>query len=103
MEKRKQSKYFYFSLNVLLIEKALAENVSAFLLCIETRYRFMATKIIYCPGCHRKLGSCDSRTTIPKVIDCKECKKRIVCDPVSKNIEVKPIPARSTASGKTFY
>ena len=63
----------------------------------------MATKIIYCPGCHRKLGSCDNRTTIPKVIDCKECKKRVVYNPVSKNLEVKPIPARSTASGKTFY
>jgi hypothetical protein len=30
MKRSKQSKYFYFSLNVLLIEKALAENVSAF-------------------------------------------------------------------------
>lgn len=63
----------------------------------------MVSKIIYCPGCNRKLGSCDSRTTIPKVIDCKECKKRVVYNPVSKNIEVKPIPERITSSGKTFY
>ena len=60
-------KAFFFITNVLLIEKALAENVSAFLFCIGTRYRLMTTKIIYCPECHRKLGSCDSRTTIPKV------------------------------------
>ena len=63
----------------------------------------MSKGIIYCPKCYRKLGSCSEKATIPKVVDCKECKKRIVCDPVSKNIEVKPIPARSTASGKTFY
>lgn len=63
----------------------------------------MVTKIIYCPECSRKLGSCDSKTTIPKVIDCKECKKRVIYYPVNKKTEIKPIPKRSASSGKTFH
>lgn len=63
----------------------------------------MATKIIYCPECSRKLGSCDSKTTIPKIIDCKECKKRVIYYPSNKKTEIKPIPERITSSGKTFY
>lgn len=63
----------------------------------------MSKGIIYCPKCYRKLGSCSEKATIPKVVDCKECKKRIVYNPVTGNTEVNPIPARPLASGKTFY
>lgn len=58
---------------------------------------------IYCPNCNRKLGSYDGRGTIPKVIDCKDCKKRVVFNPETGKTEVVKIPSRSTSSGKTFY
>ena len=58
---------------------------------------------IYCPICNKKLGSYDGRGTIPKVIDCKDCKKRVVFNPETGKTEVMNIPSRNTASGKTFY
>lgn len=63
----------------------------------------MSKGVIYCPSCYRKLGTCSERATIPLVIDCKECKKRIVYNPVTGSREIKPIPQRNLASGKTFY
>ena len=63
----------------------------------------MRAGIIYCPKCNRKLGSYNGKGTIPKVIDCQNCKIRTVFDPQTGKTEVKPIPERATASGKTFY
>lgn len=57
---------------------------------------------IYCPKCGRKIGTHDGRSTIPKIIDCKKCKKRIIYNP-KEGITVKEIPLRNTSSGVTFH
>lgn len=57
---------------------------------------------ICCPKCKSKLGTHDGRSTIPKVIDCKKCDKRVVYHVDSGEIEIKDIPPRNTASGKRF-
>lgn len=55
-----------------------------------------------CPFCSRKLGTYDGRSTIPKIIDCKKCRKRIVFHQ-SGATEVREIPKRNTSSGVTFH
>ena len=57
---------------------------------------------IYCPKCKRKIGTHDGRSTIPKVIDCRKCNKRVVYTPESGTV-LKDIPKRNTSSGVTFH
>ena len=59
-------------------------------------------KTILCPSCKRKLGTHDGRSTIPKVIDCRKCNKRIVYSP-ENGIVVRQIPERNSSSGVTFH
>lgn len=57
---------------------------------------------ICCPKCKSKLGTHDGRSTIPKVIDCRKCDKRVVYTP-EKGTVLKDIPKRNTSSGVTFH
>lgn len=57
---------------------------------------------IYCPLCKRKVGTHDGHSTIPKVIDCRKCRKRVVYNPKS-GTSVKDIPMRNSSSGVTFH
>lgn len=57
---------------------------------------------ITCPSCKRKVGTHDGRSTIPKIIDCKRCEKRIVYYPDGLTI-LKEIPKRNSSSGVTFH
>lgn len=58
---------------------------------------------IYCPKCKRKLGTHDGRSTIPKIIDCEKCQKRVVYHVDSGETEIKDIPQRNCSSGVTFH
>ena len=58
---------------------------------------------IYCPKCKRKLGTHDGRSTIPKIIDCRKCNKRVVYHVESGETEIKDIPQRNCSSGVTFH
>lgn len=60
-------------------------------------------KNIYCPSCSRRVSRWDGKATIEIIANCKKCKKRIVFNPRSGNIKIKPIPPRTTSSGMTFY
>ena len=60
-------------------------------------------KIIYCPLCGRRVASHDGRSTTNAIGDCKKCNKRVVYKVMTGEILTKEIPARATASGKTFY
>jgi hypothetical protein len=57
---------------------------------------------IYCPKCKRKVGTHDGRSTIPKVIDCRKCRKRVIYTPENGTV-LKDIPKRNTSSGVTFH
>ena len=61
------------------------------------------TYTIYCPKCKRKLGTHDGRSTIPKIIDCRKCNKRVVYHVDSGETEIKDIPRRNCSSGVTFH
>lgn len=59
-------------------------------------------KPIFCPKCKGKLGEYDYKSTIPKVIDCRKCNRRVVYYMDIDKTEIKDIPPRNTASGKRF-
>jgi hypothetical protein len=59
---------------------------------------------LYCPRCGRRTGQWDGRSTVDIVLGtCKKCRKRIVYDLETGDINVKPLPARNCSSGMTFY
>jgi NAD-dependent SIR2 family protein deacetylase len=60
-------------------------------------------KVIYCPMCHRRVAQWDGKSTINIVIHCKSCKKRIIYDVITEEIEMKSIPLRHSSSGMRFY
>ena len=60
-------------------------------------------KVIYCPMCHRRVAQWDGKSTINIVVHCKKCRKRIIYDVITEEIEMKKIPPRKTSSGMTFY
>ncbi len=62
----------------------------------------MKEKKIYCPRCGRKVATYDGRSKIDIVVKCRKCNKKIVYRVATGDIEVKPLPARQTASGMTF-
>ena len=64
--------------------------------------KFMKEKKIYCPRCGRKVATYDGRSKIDIVVKCRKCNKKIVYRVATGDIEVKPLPARQTASGMTF-
>lgn len=57
---------------------------------------------IYCPKCHRKVGTYDGRSTMNKICKCKKCNKRVVYHAIGGKTEIKPIPLRNCSSGMTF-
>ena len=59
-------------------------------------------KTIYCPKCHRKVGTYDGRSTMNKICKCKKCNKRVVYHAIERKTEIKPIPLRNCSSGMTF-
>ena len=61
-----------------------------------------SARTIYCPNCHRKVGSYDGKSTMNKYIECRKCKKMICFYPENNAVEVKDIPKRVTSSGMTF-
>lgn len=63
----------------------------------------MDGKKIYCPQCGRKIGTYDGKSTINKIMDCRNCHKRIIYHVKTDEVEVKKIPVRSSSSGITFH
>lgn len=59
-------------------------------------------KIVYCPICHRVVGTYNERATINFIARCNKCKKRVVRDVNTGEVVAKPLPKRETSSGKTF-
>ena len=59
-------------------------------------------KKIYCPGCKRKVGTHDGRSTINKIFRCKNCNKRVVYHVDTGETEIKRIQKRNCSSGMTF-
>nr|DAH75167.1 MAG TPA: pre-60S ribosomal subunit biogenesis, Nmd3, peptidyl transferase.5A [Caudoviricetes sp.] len=57
---------------------------------------------IYCPKCHRKVGTYDGRSTMNKICKCKKCNKLVVYHAIGRKTEIKPIPLRNCSSGMTF-
>lgn len=60
------------------------------------------SKPIYCPQCGRRVGTHDGRSTMPFIVNCKKCEKRIVYDSDKKTIKIKDIPKRNCSSGMAF-
>ena len=60
-------------------------------------------KIIYCPGCNRKVGTWDGRSTMNVIANCRKCNKRVVYRIETGKMEIKPIPPRNCSSGMIFY
>lgn len=60
------------------------------------------TKTIYCPRCHRKVGTYDGRSTTDKICLCRNCRRRVIYRVKTRETEIKKIPERNTSSGMTF-
>lgn len=60
-------------------------------------------KSIYCPICKRKVATWDGKSTIPILVNCGKCKKRIVFDMETGETKAREIPPRVSSSAKTFY
>lgn len=60
-------------------------------------------KTIYCPGCGRKAGIWDGRSTINHIAKCNKCKKLVVYEIDSEKTILKDLPERSQSSGMRFY
>lgn len=58
-------------------------------------------KILYCPGCKRKLGEWDGRSITTKSIQCRKC-NRLVLFKDGNLVRTEAVPKRTTASGMTF-
>ena len=67
---------------------------------MEKKMNEYIQETIYCPKCHRKVGTYDGRSTMNKI--CKKCNKRVVYHAKKKKTEIKPIPLRNCSSGMTF-
>lgn len=63
----------------------------------------MREKKIYCPKCGRKVGTYDGKSTINKIMDCRNCQKRIIYYVDTDEVEVKQIPKRNSSSSVTFH
>ena len=59
-------------------------------------------KNIYCPGCSRKVGTWDGKSTINVVCKCKHCEKRVVYYVESAETKIKEMPPRASSSGMNF-
>lgn len=59
-------------------------------------------KAIYCPICKERVAKYDGRTTTDIVSRCGRCHKRIIYRVDTEEIEIKPIPPRTTSSGITY-
>lgn len=57
---------------------------------------------IYCPGCGRKVGSHDGKSTNVKEVECKKCWKTVVFEPITGNTRIKGRSQRVSSSGVTF-
>lgn len=57
---------------------------------------------IYCPICHRKVGSYDGKSTMNKYIECRKCRKMVCFYPERNETEIKNLPKRASSSGMTF-
>lgn len=58
---------------------------------------------IFCPKCHRKVGTYDGRSTIDFMARCKTCNKQVVYHIKTKEIEIKPLPLRNRNNGRASY
>ena len=58
---------------------------------------------IFCDICGRKLMKYDGKAKIPQIVDCKNCKKRVVYDQLTNKQKVKMIPKRNSSSGVVFH
>lgn len=57
---------------------------------------------IYCPKCGMKLGTYDGKSTINKILKCKECHRRVVYHVDTGETEIKLLPRRDSLSGKRY-
>nr|DAE85446.1 MAG TPA: cysteine-rich protein [Bacteriophage sp.] len=69
---------------------------------MEKKMNEYIQETIYCPKCHRKVGTYDGRSTMNKICKCKKCNKRVVYHAIGGKTEIKPIPLRNCSSGMTF-
>lgn len=60
-------------------------------------------KTIYCPQCQRRVASYDGRSSNNVIVNCRNCKKRVVYYFETGETIIKPIPIREQGSGKRFY
>lgn len=59
-------------------------------------------KTIYCSKCWHKVATWDGRSTNKIAVKCRNCKVLVVFDVETQKTELKKLPPRATASGKTF-
>ena len=57
---------------------------------------------VYCPGCRRLVGKCDSKSHIDKTYKCKKCNRMIVYHTDTGKQEIKDVPKRTCSSGMIF-
>lgn len=60
-------------------------------------------KTIYCPKCKRRVATYDGRSSNNVIVNCKNCKKRVVYYFETDETVLKEIPIREQGSGKRFY
>ena len=57
-------------------------------------------KSILCPQCGRKVGTYDGRATVNITALCEKCRKTVVYMPATDETIIRPLPERTSSSGK---
>lgn len=57
---------------------------------------------IFCPQCNSHVGTHDGRSTIDKIVKCKNCNKLVIYKIKTGKTENKPVPKRNCSSGVVF-
>lgn len=57
---------------------------------------------IFCPQCKGRVGTYDWRSTIDKIVKCKNCNKLVIYRIEIGKAENKPVLKRNCSSGVTF-
>ena len=60
-------------------------------------------KTIYCPQCGRRVATWDGKSTIPVIVNCSHCKKRVVYNMDTDETLIKPLPPVDGSGSKTFH
>lgn len=63
----------------------------------------MKSMTIYCPDCKRKVAVWDGKQESNIITGCRKCKKKIVYNPITKELKTSKIPQRQDSSGVRFY